>query len=67
MSGETHINNHLTRGAAYANGLDIIGLISNDYTYDKITSGLGFDEDILIEITDSTSNVFIYTDGTAGE
>jgi hypothetical protein len=67
MSGETHINKHITTGALYGNGLDILGLSEGGSTFDKITSGLCFDEDIMIEILDSTSLPFVYMDGTTGE
>jgi len=68
MSGATHASKHLTDGCKFGFGLQLIGVTADgDDTYDKITEGDLWDEDIRIDVPESTTNAFIYRDGDTGK
>jgi hypothetical protein len=69
MDGITHLLTHSTIGAQYdtmSNGITIMGLAQGTNSYSSITQGKIWDEDIPIEISASSSNVFWYRSGPSG-
>lgn len=67
MAGVTHLSKHLTTGALYSSGMDIVGLVDNVGTFTQINSGLFFDEDIQHNTIVKTTQPFWYRDGASGD
>ena len=68
MSGTTHMAEHMTTGAKYESGMDILGLVDNSETYTQTTSGYFWDEDIRHTVdANTTGHSWMYRLGADGE
>lgn len=64
MDGATHYYLHTTTGTRYRSGLGVTGVSANANTYIATSSGIIYDEDIIINIPEQTTNKWIYLDGS---
>ena len=65
MDGATHYYLHTTTGTRFRSGLGVAGLSSNGTTFTGTSSGIIYDEDIIINIPSVTGGIeMLYMNGT---
>jgi hypothetical protein len=63
MDGMTHRYLHYNEGFRYSSGSDILGLVDGESTFDEITSGAYYDEDIYHTLPAQTEVPTLYISG----